>query len=128
MLIKRLLVWSQCKMFVVLEKNININILLVPPTPSVPLKYCYENNINYIGTNLPNQPVTNISSPLQCQLQCQMNPVCTFFVYQTYSRDCYLQNELINSVSEIGYVSGNRTCAGTIFECWFASDFVFFCE
>ena len=55
---------------------------------------------------LPNQPITNVSSPCDCKRHCNRELDCEYWVYANDTDDCWLKRKFIQAAVSSTYTSG----------------------
>ena len=83
---------------------------------------CFEANIGYDGPGI----VSNTAkSAADCQQQCQSDVRCNVFTWWSTSPvpfgQCHLRSSSAGSLSRNGYISGPKTCDGSLIELQYAT-------
>lgn len=79
-----------------------------PTTTASQASDCFLANVNFVGKDV--ELIENVTSAVQCSLECRKVDECHFFSYVTGSRRCYLKYSDVNTVTTAGVVSGSRKC------------------
>ena len=53
---------------------------------------------------------TNVTSEYQCQMKCQENEKCEYFVYKKSQFECKLTNKSASPIKRIGHLFGPKYC------------------
>ena len=53
---------------------------------------------------------TNVTSEYQCQMKCQENEECEYFVYKKSQFECKLTNKSASPIKRVGHLFGPKYC------------------
>ena len=53
---------------------------------------------------------TNVISEYQCQMKCQENEECEYFVYKKSKFECKLTNKSASPIKRVGHLFGPKYC------------------
>lgn len=78
---------------------------------------CFQNDVDFIGTNLNQEHSLKTQDAETCQKMCQNNDGCFFWTWATdnyfdaaYRKDCYLKKSSIQAQNQYGTISGPKNC------------------
>ena len=77
---------------------------------------CFEDDIDYIGRDVNSCVDTLTETPEDCQILCQDDPQCNFFVWIKSSHrrknQCCFKNKIKRKMERRGMISGPKFCPG----------------
>ena len=77
---------------------------------------CFQDNVDYIGRYVNSCSETITKTPQDCQLLCQDDPKCNFFVWikdghRKQNQCCFKRNKM-RKMKRPGMISGPKYCPG----------------